>query len=56
MVLGAMFLWFSFYGFNVGSARSSLGKAKLQQIHYTLINTTLSACSGALTAVLVFYI
>lgn len=55
MVLGALFLWFSFYGFNVGSARSTVGGVKLHEVLLTMMSTTLSACSGAVTCVLIFY-
>jgi Amt family ammonium transporter len=46
--LGAVILWFGWYGFNPGSTLSAMD---LEGIGRIATNTTLAACTGAITAV-----
>jgi Amt family ammonium transporter len=51
--LGAVILWFGWYGFNPGSTLSAMD---MEGIGRVATNTTLAACAGALMAVLWVYI
>jgi Amt family ammonium transporter len=50
--LGAVILWFGWYGFNPGSTLSAMD---FEGIGRVATNTTLAACAGALVAVLWVY-
>ena len=50
--LGAVILWFGWYGFNPGSTLSAMD---FEGIGRVATNTTLAACAGALTAVAFVY-
>ncbi len=50
--IGAVILWFGWYGFNPGSTLSAMDFAGIGRV---AANTTLAACSGGLVAVLYVY-
>jgi Amt family ammonium transporter len=50
--VGAMILWFGWYGFNPGSTVSAMD---IQGISRVAANTTLAACAGALVAMFAMY-
>lgn len=50
--LGAVILWFGWYGFNPGSTLSALDAVGIGRV---AANTTLAACAGGLVAVLFVY-
>jgi Amt family ammonium transporter len=50
--IGAVILWFGWYGFNPGSTLSAMD---FEGIGRVALNTTLAACSGGLVAVLFVY-
>jgi Amt family ammonium transporter len=50
--LGAVILWFGWYGFNPGSTLSAMDAAGIGRV---AANTTLAACAGGLIAVLLVY-
>jgi Amt family ammonium transporter len=50
--LGAVILWFGWYGFNPGSTLSAMD---FEGIGRVATNTTLAACAGALVAVVLVY-
>jgi Amt family ammonium transporter len=50
--LGAVILWFGWYGFNPGSTLSAMDMEGIGRIS---TNTTLAACAGAMTAVAFIY-
>jgi Amt family ammonium transporter len=50
--VGAIILWFGWYGFNPGSTLSAMD---IQGISRVAVNTTLAACSGGLAALLFVY-
>jgi Amt family ammonium transporter len=50
--LGAVILWFGWYGFNPGSTLSAMDAAGIGRV---AANTTLAACAGGLVAVLFVY-
>jgi ammonium transporter, Amt family len=50
--VGAIILWFGWYGFNPGSTLSAMDT---QGIARVAVNTTLAACSGGLAALLFVY-
>jgi ammonium transporter, Amt family len=53
-VTGAFLLWFGWYGFNPGSTLSAIDAAGIGRV---AANTTLAACTGALSAmILAFYV
>ena len=50
--LGAVILWFGWYGFNPGSTLSAMDFAGMGRV---AANTTLAACAGGMVAVLIVY-
>ncbi len=50
--LGTFILWFGWYGFNVGS---TLGASNPIALGLVAVNTTLAACAGACSAMVVMY-
>lgn len=50
--VGAIILWFGWYGFNPGSTLSAMDTAGIARV---AVNTTLAACSGGLFALLFVY-
>lgn len=50
--IGAVILWFGWYGFNPGSTLSAMDWEGIGRV---ATNTTLAACAGGLTAVLLVY-
>ncbi len=50
--VGAVILWFGWYGFNPGSTLSAMDTAGIARV---AANTTLAACSGGLAALLFVY-
>jgi Amt family ammonium transporter len=51
--LGTFCLWFGWYGFNPGSTLGIASESLGNVASLAAVNTTLSACSGALTAMFV---
>ena len=52
--IGAVILWFGWYGFNPGSTLAATGPA-FEAIGQIAANTTLAACAGGMVAVLFVY-
>lgn len=50
--VGAVILWFGWYGFNPGSTLSAMDTAGIARV---AVNTTLAACSGGLAALFFVY-
>src|SRR5690349_9594052 len=50
--IGAIILWFGWYGFNPGSTLSAMDYAGIGRV---AMNTTIAACAGGMLAVLVVY-
>lgn len=50
--VGAIILWFGWYGFNPGSTLSAMD---IQGVARVAVNTTLAACSGGLAALIFVY-
>jgi Amt family ammonium transporter len=50
--VGAVILWFGWYGFNPGSTLSAMD---IQGVGRVAVNTTLAACSGGLAALIFVY-
>lgn len=50
--LGTLILWFGWYGFNVGS---TLAASDQNALGLVVVNTTLAACAGALSAMFFVY-
>ena len=51
-VIGGLILWFGWYGFNPGSTLSLMDSAGVGRV---AMNTTLAACTGGLSAILLMY-
>lgn len=54
-VLGAFILWFGWYGFNCGSAQSITGPYQDEIVSLVAVNTTLSAASACVSALVTNY-
>lgn len=53
--LGVFILWFGWYGFNPGSQLGAEGAVNANAIALIAVNTTLAACAGALSALILGY-
>jgi len=51
-VIGGLILWFGWYGFNPGSTLSLMDNAGVGRV---ATNTTLAACTGGISAILIMY-
>ncbi|GLC74174.1 hypothetical protein PLESTF_001470100 [Pleodorina starrii] len=54
-LMGTLLLWFGWYGFNPGSRLEIADDISSTVVGRTAVTTTLSACSGALTSLLISY-